>query len=217
MSFIKEYKDAVPHDVCESVIRMLEENCDMKPGRLLSGVNPKIKKSLDFKLTQDIINNNRCWHDIDRNITKIIRNYLNKYLYDHVGAEIFRTTDKFRLSEYLGPCFKDGVYLGGLQFQKYIPGYYFKPHTDDTISDLRPLIAVIVYLNDVKKSDGGSTRFYNGREVQPETGKIVFFPSTWNYLHQGTELKNGTKYIITSFIYSVEYDKFIKLKHKHLT
>jgi len=42
-------------------------------------------------------------------------------------------------------------------------------------------------------------------------GKIAFFPATWNYIHQGTELKNGVKYIISSFIYSTEYEHFLKL------
>jgi hypothetical protein len=86
-----------------------------------------------------------------------------------------------------------------MMIQKYTPGGYFKPHVDDLPDGPRRMVAGIIYLNDVDVRNGGSTRFYNGREIQPEMGKIVLFPSTWTYLHQGTELKNGLKYIITTF------------------
>lgn len=211
MSFIKEYKNVLPRDLCESIIQTLEEKCDMKPGELSGGVNTKLKKTSDFIITPDIINKNKYWGDVGDNISKIILEYLNKYILEHIGTEIFRTNDKFKLLHYLGDTFSKGVYVGGPIFQKYKPGDYFKPHSDDIIGQNRRLIAVIIYLNDVKKDDGGSTRFYNGREIQPEVGKIAFFPATWNYIHQGTELKNGVKYIISSFIYSTEYEHFLKL------
>lgn len=211
MSFIKEYKNVIPRDLCESIIETLEEKCVMKPGELLGGVNTKIKKTSDFIITQDIINKNKHWLDVSDNISKIILEYVDKYIFEHIGTEIFRTNDKFKLLNYLGSPFLKGVYVSGPIFQKYNPGDYFKPHSDDNIGHNRRLIAVIIYLNDVKKEDGGSTRFYNGREIQPEVGKIAFFPATWNYLHQGTELKNGVKYIISSFIYSTEYKHFLNL------
>ena len=61
-------------------------------------------------------------------------------------------------------------------------------------------ISYIWYLNDV---DGGETEFINGYKIIPRAGKLVFFPSTWTYVHRGNPPPPGTqKYICTGFLYA---------------
>ena len=54
------------------------------------------------------------------------------------------------------------------------------------------------YLNDV---DGGPTGFITGRDIQPEEGKLVLFPTTWNMVHWGVPPNTGNKYIVTGWLY----------------
>lgn len=216
MSFIKEYRNAIPPDLCENIIKKLEEENVMQSGKVNNGkLNDATKKTYDFCLgynhNHDKIDA-KYWETTNKTIESFIGEYLNKYIYEYIGPEIFRTDDKERLISYLGYNFYPGLLTTKYIYQKYTPGCYFRPHTDDIIGEQKRVIAIIIYLNDVDPKNGGSTRFYNGREVQPETGKILFFPSTWNYLHQGSEIKNGVKYIISSFACSIEYENFLKRK-----
>ena len=61
-------------------------------------------------------------------------------------------------------------------------------------------ISYIWYLNDV---DGGETEFINDFVITPRVGKLVFFPSTWTYIHRGNTPPPGTqKYICSGFLYA---------------
>lgn len=69
-------------------------------------------------------------------------------------------------------------------------------------------ISYIWYLNDV---DGGETEFINGYRIRPEVGKLVFFPSTWTYIHRGISPPPGTKkYICTGFLYGQSNPYIVK-------
>ena len=57
-------------------------------------------------------------------------------------------------------------------------------------------LTFIWYLNTV---DEGWTQFFNGNQVAPRQGRLLIFPSTWTYIHQGYPPKQ-TKYIITGWI-----------------
>jgi hypothetical protein len=59
------------------------------------------------------------------------------------------------------------------------------------------LLTFIWYLNDV--TDGGETEFINGK-IKPKTGKLLIFPSSWNYYHKGNMPLSNDKYIITGWI-----------------
>mgnify|MGYP003310952385 CR=1 FL=1 len=57
-----------------------------------------------------------------------------------------------------------------------------------------------VYLNDVKKEDGGSTDFdYYKIKVNPERGKTLIWPAEWTHAHKGNIINSGSKYIITKW------------------
>jgi hypothetical protein len=200
MSFIKEYKNVIPPLLCSFIIDKLEEEQLMGEGRLGDGrVDHNIKKCFDYKISDEIVQNSEFWKETNTFLMDLFAKYMQKYLLEYVGPEIFQLKSIEQTKQRLNSVFHGDLKISGMQIQKYIPGCYFKPHVDDIPLGPRRMVAGILYLNDVDVKDGGSTRFYNGREIQPEIGKIVLFPSTWTYLHQGTELKNGLKYIITTF------------------
>tara|TARA_Y100001937_G_scaffold101931_1_gene139977 strand:- start:932 stop:1525 length:594 start_codon:yes stop_codon:yes gene_type:complete len=56
-----------------------------------------------------------------------------------------------------------------------------------------------VYLNDVE--EGGETEFLHfSRRVKPKTGRIVFWPAGFPYVHRGNPPLSGVKYILTSWM-----------------
>ena len=59
-------------------------------------------------------------------------------------------------------------------------------------------LTYILYLNDV---DEGWTQFYNGNQVSPRAGRVIIFPATWTYIHQGYPPKQ-TKYLMTGWLHA---------------
>jgi len=56
-----------------------------------------------------------------------------------------------------------------------------------------------VYLNDVE--EGGETEFLHfSKRVKPKTGRIVFWPAGFPYVHRGNPPLSGEKYLLTSWI-----------------
>ena len=49
--------------------------------------------------------------------------------------------------------------------------------------------------------EGGETEFLNQEvKINPERGKLILFPPFWTHEHRGVTLKEGTKYIATTWI-----------------
>ena len=115
-----------------------------------------------------------------------------------------------RISEELNIPIEKGESIQG---QLYEEGQYFKPHNDffngpaydmHCLSSGNRTHTLMVYLND--DFDGGETNFPNLKQsVKPVKGKAIW----WNYLkdgktlkeylHEGTPVTKGKKYIITSW------------------
>ncbi|WP_068873036.1 2OG-Fe(II) oxygenase [Xanthomonas translucens] len=97
------------------------------------------------------------------------------------------------------------AYLGGnvlvgpseyIRLYKYVPGQYFKPHTEhpwiknDTE---RTRAVILVYLND--DFEGGDTVFLDyGRVIRPKKGLVLGFQD--QVLHEGEEVTSGEKYVL---------------------
>lgn len=91
-----------------------------------------------------------------------------------------------------------------LKFLKYGPGNFFKPHYDGEYTTPdgteTSYVTVQIYLNE--GFHGGETTFlrFTGIErkklhaIVPETGKVLIFEH--ELLHEGSEVHEGTKYVI---------------------
>tara|TARA_R100000458_G_C8206199_1_gene195138 strand:- start:102 stop:668 length:567 start_codon:yes stop_codon:yes gene_type:complete len=59
------------------------------------------------------------------------------------------------------------------------------------------ILAWMIYLNDV--DEGGETEFlYQGRKIQPKSGRAVIWPASFTHLHRGNP-PSTKKYIITGW------------------
>ena len=182
--FIYIQKDALPKSFCDNVIQKFELDDRKRQGQVGSGVRLDIKRSCDLSIT-----GKEDWESYDQAFFKSLNDALKEYL-------------RFIPEEYtqckaLGR-FEDDT---GYQIQKTQPGDYYIWHHDQTKTRL---VTFIWYLNDVK--DGGYTEFIDGTRIQPEAGKLIIFPATWDFLHRGVSPKTETKYICTGWVHAQMMD-----------
>ena len=182
--FIYIQKDALPRSFCNNVIQKFELDDRKRQGQVGSGVRLEIKRSCDLSIT-----GKEDWKSYDEAFFKSLNNALKEYL-------------RFIPEEYIQfkalGRFEDDT---GYQIQKTQPGDYYIWHHDQTKTRL---VTFIWYLNDVK--DDGYTEFIDGTRIQPEAGKLIIFPATWDFLHRGVSPKTETKYICTGWVHAQMMD-----------
>ncbi len=178
-TFIFEKCNALPLDICNEMIRRFEQYADEQyEGRLgqQAGKDRSIKKSTDL-----VVSGKPHWQDIDRELFRSLG----------LAIQEFRETYPF----FKGP-FKDSGYA----IQRTNPGEHYHWHIDGGSHEFsqRQLVAVW-YLNDVA-GPGGETEFsYQDVRIRPEAGKLLLFPPFWTHEHRGTTLRQGVKYIATTW------------------
>ena len=182
--FIYIQKDALPRSFCNNVIQKFELDDRKRQGQVGSGVRLEIKRSCDLSIT-----GKEDWVSYDEAFFKSLNNALKEYL-RFIPEEYIQFKALNRLEDDTG-----------YQIQKTQPGDYYIWHHDQTKTRL---VTFIWYLNDVK--DDGYTEFIDGTRIQPEAGKLIIFPATWDFLHRGVSPKTETKYICTGWVHAEMMD-----------
>jgi len=106
------------------------------------------------------------------------------------------------------PDIPKSIGLESMWFRKYpknIGGYHM-PHSDNDSSkgDAR-MLAVVVYLNDIKY--GGETVFpILNRNVKPKAGRIAIFPSYFTHIHYGARTRSD-RYVFVCHIDKINETK----------
>ena len=178
-TFIFEKRNALPLDICNEMIRRFEQYADEQyEGRLgqQAGKDRSIKKSTDL-----VVSGKPHWQDIDRELFRSLG----------LAIQEFRETYPF----FKGP-FKDSGYA----IQRTNPGEHYHWHIDGGSHEFsqRQLVAVW-YLNDVAGPGGETEISYQDVRIRPEAGKLLLFPPFWTHEHRGTTLRQGVKYIATTW------------------
>lgn len=192
--WVKE--NVLTSEFCRSVIYKFEEDDRKNEGKLGFPAKVDLSKKQSTDLNISRLSN---WKEEDI----VFRDSLSTNLacfYDEV---------KERAKGVLAPNMGKNASLidSGYQIQRTVPGGFYKWHADDNISP--PYIRYLTYiwyLNDVQ--DGGYTEFSTGVKIQPEEGKLLIFPATWTYVHQGYPPRTETKYISTGWLSYRNYDHF---------
>lgn len=101
----------------------------------------------------------------------------------------------------------------GYHAQKWEPGAYARPHSDNTNIDGTPSpfersrYAAFLYLNE--NFDGGLLRFVKQKiEIYPKTGMLAAFSGGFDNIHEVTLIKKGVRYTIGSFWDDREEDDY---------
>jgi len=179
-TFIFEKQLALPVDLCEEMISRFEQHTEEQyEGRIGQMVyqDQSIKKSTDL-----VVSGKPHWKDIDR------------ALFRSLGTAMLEFRETY-------PYFKGPFKDVGYAIQRTSPGGYYHWHIDGGSHDFsqRQLVAVW-YLNDVE-GPGGETEFsFQNIRIRPEAGKLLLFPPFWTHEHRGATLKQGIKYIATTWV-----------------
>jgi hypothetical protein len=100
-------------------------------------------------------------------------------------------------------------FMESVNFVKYGPGDFFKPHADHGFS-YTATVSSVAYLND--EYEGGELYFplFNIK-LKPKAGDVVLFPSTFIYFHGSERVTSGVKYAaVTMFDYNERNHKGFK-------
>jgi hypothetical protein len=188
MDYILEIDNAVSKEFCEDAISRFENDKRTVIGETIGGTDENVKKSTDLPISMPSIR--RDWQDVITEVGKCVNKALEVYQ-THVetegldrGLSIHKTIN----------C----ATIGLPQIQKTEKDGFYTWHHDGF---LNRILTYILYLNDVEEGVGGTTEFLNRGHIQPKAGKLVIFPANLTYVHRGTKLKEGVKYLITNFIY----------------
>ncbi|WP_338073175.1 2OG-Fe(II) oxygenase family protein [Halochromatium salexigens] len=179
-SFILERPAALPPAFCEEVIARFEAHPEQQyAGRIgqLREENASVKKTTDL-----VVSNKDDWKDVDR------------MFFRSLGAAMLELREAF-------PYFKGPFKDIGYQVQRYRPGEYYHWHIDGGSHELsqRQLVA-LWYLNDVPGPGGETDFLFQQVSVRPERGKLVLFPPFWTHEHRAAQLREGLKYIATTWV-----------------
>ena len=197
MQYLEIFHNHIDKDFCKHIIQKFELDNRVKPGVSGFGYKPDLKKSYDLYL------NHKATPDWN--------NEMN-YLYNKLEPSIDMYLQK-HYYPYTKGLYKP--YDSGLQIQRSSAGdkFSYDWHSDDFFEYDKNnneigyrIITFIWYLNDI--SECGETEFYEGTKIKPEEGKLILFPSTWDYNHKGHVPKYGNKYICTGWFYNkIKVDK----------
>ena len=190
--FIYIADGALEPEFCKNVIEKFEKDDRKYEGQVGTtesmSVNKSIKDSMDL-----LISGKSDWKEEDNVFFKSLNEHHNMYL-EGKWTDIHNPFgSKYSLDD------------TGYQIQRTTPGGGYTWHHDSQtgiyVTDNGVRVSTFIwYLNDI--DEDGYTEFIDGTRVQPKTGRICIFPSTWTYMHRGFPPKNQTKYIVTGWMHS---------------
>jgi prolyl 4-hydroxylase len=179
--YIQEFDNSIPDMLCDEIIQMFELEEDKYNGVIMSGLNPNVKDTKDFVIPQ----NDSKWNRIEKFLNEELQRCLKIYI---------NNINEFK---------DEKLFVKALMIQKYQKqkGKYTVHNDFHFENNTYRVFTFIWYLNDV--NIGGETSFWNGKQkIVPKKGKLVFFPSSWCYPHEGKMPISNDKYILTNWFYS---------------
>ena len=183
-----EISGAATPEFCESLIDKFE----LDNRKASACIGPKAEEVKTIRDSTNLeMNLYADWQPIVRELRAMVYSRLTEYLDTiHVGL----TKSMF-----------ESGYDANYTMMKYVPGSVgYTWHNDfmyDNFTD-RGGVRTVTWLFYLNECGGGETEFLNGRKIKPETGKLVFFPSTWCMVHRGCAVTEGNKYLCVGWFYS---------------
>lgn len=179
--------NALEKEFCDHCIEKFKIDDKKVQGKTGDGIRLDVKRSIDLPLSHY-----DDWKEEDQVFYDSLHEAFGEYIDIH--------------SNYLTNLGKEQYKDTGYQIQETKPGDFYSWHTDYMVDreGWSRILTYIWYLNDINQ--GGETQFVMGNKIKPETGKLMLFPATWMYFHQGCPPINETKYITTGWIYFYSQD-----------
>lgn len=188
--YIRVYDGVFPDELCERIVSAFEDDhCGQSPGRTAGGYDPNasVRTVIMLGARMDTPDGNERWAAIDAEICSHLGRSWAQYLHDVPTGHYLAGANKIEDS--------------GYHIQKYEAGKgFFGRHVDGSVFSLAfRVAAAIVYLNTVEV--GGGTRFpLHDLTINCVRGRVLWFPATWTYEHEGTMPVSDHKWAISTFL-----------------
>jgi len=196
-----EEDDVLSPELCEKIINMFEKD-DLKHEGGVQINEHEFKVINDFKQSTElsITMGGEKWKEIDDILHNVIIKCETKYLNFIKDALLDKGANIKVIERELAAIFTN-LHDTGYNLCRIDKGQKYEWHEDDGgLGIPGSIIGCIIYLNTLDESDGGKTEFLCGKKIQPKTGKLLFFPTTWSNFHRGCEVKGKSKYTINTII-----------------
>ena len=178
--FIGLYKNALPLEKCNEIIKTFEKYISDTENYIQLGANQFDRKKLgryDFSMPLD-----RVEPDYAGDVNKALQMCLADYY------EEFFTLEQIATQSY------------EVKIQKTPPrGGYHEWHCENSAHHKDRVLVWTVYLNDVPKGEGETEFIWQKLKVQPEAGTICIFPAGFTHTHRGNTVYSCDKYIATGW------------------
>lgn len=178
--YIKVYDGALSSEECTLLCDYYDDNEDeAKMGQVWTETGSDVKTHLKHVKQIPIL----MLSPEDGIIAAAVQKYLTKYATEFTCYPSGASNDK------------------GYAIKKYdVEHDFYNWHVDASNALLKHrTLAMLIYLNDVDA--GGETEFKNlDVSIQPKTGRMVLFPTSWQYPHRGCTPISNPKYVVTGFI-----------------
>ena len=169
---VKVYDNIIPDKLCQILITAFE-GC--KDQEFVDDGNCPC-------FTQ--VNLNHASRSMVKLITPFVEQAYYQYKIDTRSKYIppFKELEQFRIKRYLTN--------GNERFDEHVD-------VTDFDSSIRA-VAFLFYLND---NDGNTLFPLHNLNIEPVSGRVVVFPPTWEYPHQGLPPKSNSKYIMSTYVH----------------
>ena len=169
---VKVYDNILSYDICQSLIELFHTNLQHQ------------QFFDDNCLCFTLLNVNKVSQDTVSLLGPYVAKLYKRYKKDIKNKYIppFRLLEDFKIKEY--------DTSGNQKFDEHVD--VINSHTSTRA------LGFLFYLND---NDGNTLFPLQNLNIQPVSGRVVVFPPTWEYPHQGLAPKSNTKYIIGTYIH----------------
>jgi hypothetical protein len=175
--FVMTVDGALDSQLCARIVWGIDGDPLARVGQTGLGLDAARKVSTDLDITGV-----RRWATVER----ALRLSLNAGLRDYIAV-----------NESLASVARLGC--PGLRLRRYDTDGFFDWHIDSfDLSVATRVLALVWYLND---ADGGATEFlYQGLRITPRTGRLLMFPTGFEYVHRSQPVTSGAKYVAVGFL-----------------
>ena len=176
MEYIKAYDDVVTEDWCDSLIEKFESNLNRIRERRPHTDHPNMMYD-----EINLIDHPDLFEEETKHLLTIFDSMVGHYAKD---CDIIK---------YQWP---EKIAWEAFRIKKYVAGTgYFKPHCD--AFNLASCNRFLVYFLHLTDGPGGGTHFNKHKVTIPrKKGRLVMFPPTWQYPHEGEMPFENDKYIV---------------------
>ncbi len=189
-----EIPGAATPEFCQMMIKKYE--ADVRKRKALVGPEARYEKETRDSLNLEM-NAYPEWDSVVADLRGMVYSRLDKYVTEvHQGK-----TDSLFLGGYDSSYTMMKYEEGGAGYQWH-NDFIFDHNTD------RGGVRTVTWIFYLNECEGGETEFSWGTKIKPETGKLLFFPSAWTFVHRGCAVTKGVKYACVGWIMST-FDKDI--------